>query len=111
RARQLRSEITAQSQRIHGYQGTIDNLEARLTAIENALGVQERLLSNVTIQLTAARKRLVSLKASEARDQATLAAQLRADYESPPPNLVSVVVNAKGFDQLVNGVRDLTAIR
>src|SRR6185437_16346289 len=34
RARQLRSEITAQSQRIHGYQGTIDNLEARLTAIE-----------------------------------------------------------------------------
>src|SRR6202000_59801 len=57
------------------------------------------------------RKRRTSLRVSEARDQATLAAQLRADYESPPPNIVRVVVNAKGFDQLVNGVRNLTAIR
>jgi peptidoglycan hydrolase CwlO-like protein len=111
RAKHLRSEISAQSQKIAGYQGTIDNLQARLSAIENALGVQERLLTNVSIELTAARKRLGGLKASEARDQATLAAQLRADYESPPPNLVSVVVDAKGFDQLVNGVRNLTAIR
>jgi peptidoglycan hydrolase CwlO-like protein len=111
RASQLRSEISAQSTKIEGYQGTIDNLEARLSAIENALGVQERLLTNVTFQLTAARKRLTGLKASEARDQQTLAAQLRADYESPPPNLVSVVVDAQGFDQLVNGVRNLTAIR
>jgi peptidoglycan hydrolase CwlO-like protein len=111
RAKQLRSEISAQSQTIEGYQGTIDNLQARLNAIENALGVQERLLSNVTIELSAARKRLSGLRATEARDQETLAAQLRADYESPPPNLVSVVVDAKGFDQLVNGVRTLTAIR
>lgn len=111
RAKQLRSQISAQSQRIAGYQGTIDNLQARLNAIENALGVQERLLTNVTMELTAARKRLTALRASEASDQATLAAQLRADYESPPPNIVSVVVDAKGFDQLVNGVRNLTAIR
>jgi septal ring factor EnvC (AmiA/AmiB activator) len=111
RAKELGSEIAAQSRKIQGYQGTIDNLQARLTAIENALGVQERLLSNVTIELAAARKRLTGLKASEARDQAALAAQLRADYESPPPNIVSVVVDARGFDQLVNGVRNLTAIR
>lgn len=111
RANQLRSEIAAQSQKIQGFQGTINNLEARLTAIQNALGVQERLLSNVTIELAGARKRLVGLRAIEARDQQTLAAQLRADYESPPPNLVSVVVDAQGFDQLVNGVRNLTAIR
>jgi peptidoglycan hydrolase CwlO-like protein len=111
RAKELRSEISAQSQKIEGYQGTIDNLQARLNSIENALGVQERLLSNVTFELTAARTKLTGLKASEARDQATLAAQLRADYESPPPNIVSVVVDAQGFDQLVNGVRNLTAIR
>ncbi len=111
RAKQLRSEISSQNQRIAGYQGTLDNLEARLTAIQSALGVQERLLTNVTLELTAAHKRLTGLRATEARDQASLAAQLRADYESPPPNLVSVVVNAKGFDQLVNGVRNLTAIR
>jgi hypothetical protein len=111
RAKQLRSEISSQSDKIQGYPGTIDNLQQRLTAIENALGVQERLLSNVTFQLSAARKRLTGLRSTEARDQQALAAQLRADYESPPPNLVSVVVDAQGFDQLVNGVRNLTAIR
>ncbi len=111
RAKALRSQIAAQSRTIDGYQGTINNLEGRLAQIEDALGVQERLLSNVTFQLNAARSRLTSLRGTEARDQQTLAAQLRADYESPPPNIVSVVVNAQGFDQLVNGVRDLTAIR
>jgi peptidoglycan hydrolase CwlO-like protein len=111
RAQQLRSQISTQSQRIQGYQGTIDSLEGRLSQIENALGIQERLLSNVTFQLSAARARLTRLRRTEAHDQEALAAQLRADYESPPPNLVSVVVNAHGFDQLVNGVRDLTAIR
>jgi hypothetical protein len=111
RAKSLRSQITGQNHTIDGYTGTINNLEGRLTRIENALGVQERLLSNVTFQLNAARARLTRLRATEARDQETLAAQLRADYESPPPSIVSVVVNAQGFDQLVNGVRDLTAIR
>jgi peptidoglycan hydrolase CwlO-like protein len=111
RAKQLRSEISAQSDKIQGFQGTINDLQARLNAIEVALGVQERLLSNVSLQLAAARKRLAGLKATETADQASLAAQLRADYESPPPNIVSVVVDSKGFDQLVNGVRNLSAIR
>ncbi|MFL5864422.1 MAG: hypothetical protein ACJ780_27270 [Solirubrobacteraceae bacterium] len=111
RAQQLRSQISAQSRKIQGYRGTINSLEGRLAQIENALGVQERLLSNVTFQLSRARSRLVRLRTTEARDQAALAAQLRADYESPPPNLVSVVVDAQGFDQLVNGVANLTAIR
>ncbi len=110
-AKDLRSAISAQSAKIQGYQGTINDLQSRLNAIEESLGVQERLLSNVSLQLAAARKRLTSLKATETSDQASLAAQLRADYESPPPNIVSVVVDAKGFDQLVNGVRNLTAIR
>ena len=110
-AQQLRSQISAQSQKINGYQGTINSLEGRLAQVENALGVQERLLSNVTFQLDADRARLTRLRSTEARDQEALAAQLRADYEAPPPSIVSVVVSADGFNQLVNGVRNLTAIR
>ena len=74
RAKALGSQIAAQSRTIEGYQGTINNLEGRLAQIENALGVQERLLSNVTFQLNAARSRLTSLRGTEARDQQTLAA-------------------------------------
>jgi hypothetical protein len=110
RARELRSQISAQSQRIQGFEGTVSSLEARLSAIETALGAQERLLTNVTLQLASARTRLGQLRADYARDQSALAAQLRADYETPAPSLVSVVVDSKGFDQLVNGVRNLTAI-
>ncbi len=39
-----------------------------------------------------------------------LAAELRAEYESPPPTLVGVVVNSNGFDNLLNRLHDLRAI-
>jgi hypothetical protein len=39
-----------------------------------------------------------------------LASQLVADYESPTPNLVDVIVEARGFDDLVNRVSNLKAI-
>lgn len=110
-AQALQSQIAAETKRIQGFQGSISSLEGRLAVIQRSLGAQERLLSNVSYELSAARTRLSRLRASYTRDEAALAAQLRADYESPPPSIVSVVVNSRGFDQLVNGVRDLTAIR
>ena len=40
-----------------------------------------------------------------------LAAELLAEYESPPPTLVvGVIVNAHGFDDLLNRVNNLRAI-
>ena len=39
-----------------------------------------------------------------------LAAELLAEYESPPPTLVGVIVNAHGFDDLLNRVSDLRAV-
>jgi hypothetical protein len=110
-AQALQSQIAAETKRIQGFQGSISSLEGRLAVIQRSLGAQERLLSNVSYELSAARTRLSRLRAAYTRDEAALASQLRADYESPPPSIVSVVVNSRGFDQLVNGVRDLTAIR
>ncbi|MGH2888203.1 MAG: hypothetical protein ACRDNJ_01100 [Solirubrobacteraceae bacterium] len=110
RARGLHSQISVQTQRIHGYEGTIAALQGRLAALEHSIAVQEHLLGRVSDHLLAARARLVSLRAAFVRDRATLAVQLRAQYESPPPTLFSVVVEARGFDQLLNGVRDLTTI-
>jgi hypothetical protein len=111
RAQQLKSQITAQTTRIQGFEGSISSLEARLNAIEASVTTQQRLLATVTEQLTAARARLVALRAAYASDQRALAAQLRAQYESPAPNLVNVVVDAGGFNQLVNGLADLSSIR
>lgn len=110
RSARLRSEIRGENDRIAGFEGTISSLQRRLTAIENSVAVQQRLLSAVDDQLYGARQRLARLRATWARDLSALAAQLRADYETPPPSLMGVVVDAGGFNQLLNGLGQLTAI-
>src|SRR5450755_3733506 len=110
RASQLGSKIRAENRTIEGYQGSIASLQSRLTVVQRSVTAQEQLLGTVTDQLTAARARLVRLRADLVRDRETLAVQLRARYEAPPPTIVNVVVNSGGFNELVNGVRDLTAV-
>jgi uncharacterized coiled-coil protein SlyX len=109
-AQQLRSQITAQTRRIQGFEGSISSLQTRLTAIQSSVATEEQLLREVNDQLSSARSRLTQLRADHVRDLATLGAELRAEYESPPPAIVNVVVDSRGFDDLVNGVRDLTAV-
>lgn len=110
RARQLRSQIHTETQRIQGYEGTIGHLQARLTLIEHSVVIQERLLRLVSAQLSAARKELAELRARYKRGRKILAAQLVADYESPAPNLVDVVLESRGFQDLLNRVNDLQSI-
>jgi peptidoglycan hydrolase CwlO-like protein len=110
RASGLRSKIHAETGRIQGFEGTIGALQTRLTAIEQSVTVQEGLLASVRQQLTHARARLARLQVQYARDRQVLAAELLAEYESPPPTLVNVVVDARGFDDLLNRIRNLKTI-
>jgi peptidoglycan hydrolase CwlO-like protein len=110
RANQLSSTIQSETSRIRGYDGTLANLEARLSAIQHSVVIQEQLLGEVRAQFTAARRRLHELEGQYAHDQQTLAEELRAEYESPPPTIVGVIVSANGFDDLLNRVRNLRAI-
>jgi hypothetical protein len=45
-----------------------------------------------------------------AHDRQVLAAELMAEYESPPPTVVGVIVNAHGFEELLSGLSNLRAI-
>jgi peptidoglycan hydrolase CwlO-like protein len=110
RAEQLKSAIGADSNRIRGFEGTIGNLESRLKVVQSSARIQEEQLAKVQSELSDARTQLASLRTRYAHDQQVLAAQLVAQYESPPPTLVDVVVNAQGFDELLNGVRNLQTI-
>ncbi len=106
----LRAAIRDETSRIGDYQGTISSLQARLSEILRSVAIQQELLALVDRQLAAARARLDQLQVEYTRDLAVLAAQLRAEYESPPPTIVGVVVNSRGFDQLLNGIRYVTTI-
>jgi hypothetical protein len=110
RAAQLAARIKAENDKIQGYEGTIGSLQARLTVIEHSVLAQEQQLSRVRENLAASRGRLTLLERDYARDRKVLAAQLLARYESPPPTVVDVIVNANGFDNLLNRLRDLTSI-
>ena len=110
RAQALQSQLSAQNHSLERYRGTIDSLQVRLQAIQGAVVVQEQLLAHVRSELVAARARLTFLQGQFARDRAVLAAELRAEYESPAPTIVGVVVDARGFEDLLSRLSDLHAI-
>jgi peptidoglycan hydrolase CwlO-like protein len=109
-ANQLQSKIHAETSKIRAYEGTISSLESRLRVVERSVAYQERLLSEVQTQLTTARTRLATLRRQYVHGQAVLAAQLRRNYESPAPNLVNVIVDSGGFNDLLNKLNNMRAI-
>src|SRR5262249_15967421 len=110
RSSQLRTTVRSETNQIAGFEGTIGTLQARLDAVAHSGAIEEGLLNTVDDQLASARTRLAQLRVEYAHDLAVLGNELRAEYESPPPTIVGVVVDAGGFDQLLNGISYLTAI-
>jgi peptidoglycan hydrolase CwlO-like protein len=111
RAQQLQSQISGESSQIQQFQGSIDSLQQRLVGVQQSVDAQESQLRTTTDQLTADRSRLRQLRVTFRHDRRALAAQLRAQYESPPPSLVNVVVNAGGFNALVNDISYMAKLR
>jgi peptidoglycan hydrolase CwlO-like protein len=109
-ASQLRSAIHADTTAIQSYEGSISALQARLVVVQRRLGVDEGLLAQVRLELSRTRDRLAGLRVQYARDRRLLAQQLVADYETPPPSLMDVVLTSSGFQDLLNKVNSLRAI-
>src|SRR3954452_1296052 len=110
RDRALQSEIAADSRRIDGFQGRIDDVQARLAGIQHSLDLEAAQLARLRAQLRAARARLVGLRLRLARDRDVLARQLVGQYEAPQPDLISVVLDAHGFADLLERIDQLKRI-
>lgn len=106
----LSSAIATDSHKIDGFQGSINDLQGRLSALESSLAYERELLERLRSQLKSARTRLASLVVQLAHDRQVLVAQVVAAYESPPPSIVSVILDAHGFGDLIERVDDLKAI-
>lgn len=107
---ELNAGIAADSRKIEGFQGSIDDLHARLSALETSLAYEQGLLSRLKTQLHQARSHLSELVVQLAHDRKVLVAQVVAAYESPPPSIVTVILEAHGFGDLIERVDDLRAI-
>jgi peptidoglycan hydrolase CwlO-like protein len=110
KAKALQQSISGDSKLIGAYEGRIGNLEARLRLVQRSADAQELLLGQVNEALGDAQYRLRTLQARYAQGRRMLAAQLVADYEAPQPTMMDVVLHARGWDDLVNGLNRIKAI-
>ncbi|WP_249010951.1 hypothetical protein [Conexibacter sp. DBS9H8] len=103
-AGQLAQQIKADNAQIAQTSGGLAAARAQLSAVEAKLAAQMDELKQVQVQLMTARDQLAALEARLRLASTDLATNLRAEYEQGTPNLMTVIINAHGFTQLLNQV-------
>ena len=101
RARILTTQVAAYSARIRGLQGSITVLEARQSRLQSDLDVKRARLLATQADLRTARARLVKLRLRLRRGQKVLAQRLVELYQDDRPDIVTVVLSARGFSDLI----------
>jgi peptidoglycan hydrolase CwlO-like protein len=110
RERALEHSVGQDTGQIGAYRGRLRDLHSRLTSVESNLAIQQALLVRSERELAPARARLRSLRAELAGDRKVLAAQLISQYESPTPDLVDVVLESRGFSNLLERIDQMRRI-
>jgi septal ring factor EnvC (AmiA/AmiB activator) len=86
-------------------------LERRLAAAQADLASWQARLAATQADLRATRKRLVRLRARLAQSRAALATMLRQRYTANQPDLVSVVLEARGFADVLERIEFLKRVQ
>lgn len=97
----LSTEISRYNARIGQLQGSITSLTVRVTRLQTDLDKKRALLSSIQSDLRYQRARLVRLRARLIVAMRTLSRRLVELYQSDSPDLVSVIINSKGFADLI----------
>lgn len=110
RERVLTSDISSQTKRIGTLQSDIDRLSARQQKLQTSLDAKRAELAVVQRKLRSERARLTRLKARLVVVRRTLAQRLLDLYKAGDPDLISVVLNADGFEDLLSRTEFMTRI-
>jgi hypothetical protein len=106
REQSLHRGLRADTRRIAGVRSRIADLQRHLSAIQASLEIERAQLAALRMQLAGARGRLALLQRQLVTDRRVLAAQLVAQYESPAPDMATVVLESRGFADLLERVDD-----
>jgi hypothetical protein len=109
-ASSLKSQIAAETAKIHQTADGIAAARLQLASIQSDLAARIAALRVVQTQLLAARDRLVELENRLQSASAALAVNLRASYEGAQPNLMTVILESRGFASLLEQVDFLQRI-
>ncbi len=99
--RVLTSDIAAYSRRINRLQRKIGGLQTRQQRVQADLDAKQAELTHLQSSLRSERARLVRLRARLHEARQILARRLVEIYQAGKPDLVTVVMNAKGFADLL----------
>jgi peptidoglycan hydrolase CwlO-like protein len=109
-ASSLRATIAAETAQIRTTAGGVQAAQQHLAALQSELSAREAQLRSAQTRLLAARDQLVVLENRLQRASDALAANLVAGYEGSPPDLVSVILESRGFSDLLERVNFLQRI-
>jgi murein DD-endopeptidase MepM/ murein hydrolase activator NlpD len=97
----LSGAVAEASKKVQELDASVTATSNRLSAVQNDLDAKRAQLLSLRAQLGSAQARLKKLEATEAGDEQVLAAQLVGSYEGQRPDLVTVVLEARGFNDLL----------
>ncbi|MBV9423960.1 MAG: hypothetical protein JOZ98_13680, partial [Solirubrobacterales bacterium] len=97
----LSASIAGLAASISSLNGQIALVQSREAAVRAELDSDRRTLARIRVSLQRERRLVRVLKARLARARMVLARQLVSDYESDRPDLVSVVLESRGFTDLL----------
>jgi murein DD-endopeptidase MepM/ murein hydrolase activator NlpD len=99
--RVLTTDISAFTNRINGLQGEITRLQGRQQTLQTSLDAKRAQLGKVQNDLRAEQERLTRLRARLLVARAALGKRLVEIYKADKPDIVTVVLNSNGFEDLL----------
>ena len=107
----LSGVVSAASGRLGQLSANIAALARHLARVQADLDAKRAELTRLHTELVAAHIRLVKLEAYETHAEQVLAQQLVASYESDTPDVVTVVLSATGFRDLLERLSFMQRVR
>ncbi|MCW3013992.1 MAG: peptidoglycan DD-metalloendopeptidase family protein [Solirubrobacterales bacterium] len=107
----LAQDITRYNSRIETLQQRIDRIAARQAVVQRDLDVKSAELATLQQDLRAERQRLTRLRLRLKEARQILGYRLRELYQADKPDIVTVVLNARGFADLIERTQFLSRIQ
>ncbi len=107
----LSGTVGDENRRLQQLDASIAGIQSKIARIQSDLNAKRAELLQLRSELNAARARLASLVSYEARAKSALSQQLVAGYENDQPDIVSVVLDANGFTDLLERLSFAERIR
>jgi murein DD-endopeptidase MepM/ murein hydrolase activator NlpD len=106
----LTSQLSAVVSELSAAQNAVDDAQSSLGILEAELAAEQDHLAQLTVSLQRQTRRLERLQIEYARAVAILESRVRAIYIDEPPDVLSFLVSASSFDDLIDNYEFLSRI-